>query len=136
MEGMMQSLEIVSKKKLEFINITRQVQTALTELTFNEGVLFVFIPHTTAGVTINESADPSVETDIVKDLSRLVPVLQDYYEHFEGNSASHTMASMVGSSVTIFVENGQLVLGRWQGIFFCEFDGPRNRKVYLQGIHA
>lgn len=127
----MQQIEIVTNQKLELINITRHVQNALMKSTIDDGVLCVFVPHTTAGITINESADPSVETDIVKDLSRLVPRLQDYYEHFEGNSASHTMASIVGSSVTIFVENGQLILGRWQGIFFCEFDGPRKRKVYI-----
>jgi secondary thiamine-phosphate synthase enzyme len=134
MEGMVQSFDIVSNQKLEFINITQLVQNALLESTLFDGLAVVYVPHTTAGITINESADPSVEMDILKDLQRLIPVSQDYYKHFEGNSASHTMASLIGSSVSIIVETKKLILGRWQGIFFCEFDGPRSRYVYLQCI--
>jgi secondary thiamine-phosphate synthase enzyme len=134
MEGMVQSFDIVSNQKLEFINITQLVQNALLESTLLDGLAVVYVPHTTAGITINESADPSVEMDILKDLQRLIPVSQDYYKHFEGNSASHTMASLIGSSVSIIVETKKLILGRWQGIFFCEFDGPRSRSVYLQCI--
>lgn len=129
----MQTIEIRSSHNQEFINITRQVQDALSLSNMADGVLVIYVPHTTAGITINESADPSVETDIVKDLNRLVPTSQEYYEHFEGNSSAHTMASLVGSSINVLVENGRLVLGRWQGVFFCEFDGPRTRKVYLSG---
>ena len=130
----MQSLKIVSNQKFEFINITQHVQNALRESNILNGLVVVYVPHTTAGITINESADPSVEKDIIKDLQRLIPVSQDYYKHYEGNSASHTMASLIGSSVSIFVEANKLQLGRWQGIFFCEFDGPRSRSVYLKCI--
>jgi secondary thiamine-phosphate synthase enzyme len=135
-EATMQRLKITSNQKYEFINITQQVQSALQESNMKDGVLFVYIPHTTAGVTINESADPTVVQDISKDLQRLVPVKQDYYQHFEGNSAAHMMASIVGSSVMVIVEDNQLVLGRWQGIFFCEFDGPRSRSAYVQSMQA
>lgn len=127
----MHTIEIRSNHKLEMINITSQVQQFLSSSTLEQGLLIVYVPHTTAGVTINESADPSVETDIIKDLRRMVPVSQEYYDHFEGNSAAHTLASLVGSSISVLVEDGRLVLGRWQGIFFCEFDGPRPRQVYL-----
>jgi secondary thiamine-phosphate synthase enzyme len=127
----MHTIEIRSNHKLEMINITSQVQEFLSSSTLEQGLLIVYVPHTTAGVTINESADPSVETDIIKDLRRMVPVSQEYYDHFEGNSAAHTLASLVGSSISVLVEDGRLVLGRWQGIFFCEFDGPRPRQVYL-----
>jgi secondary thiamine-phosphate synthase enzyme len=134
MEDTMQSLKIVSNQKFEFINITQHVQNALNESTMLDGFVIVYVPHTTAGITINESADPSVEKDIIKDLQRLIPESQDYYRHYEGNSSSHTMASLIGSSVSIIVEGKKLILGRWQGIFFCEFDGPRSRSVYLNCI--
>ena len=130
----MQTIEVRTNEKLEFINITSQVKKALSSGALERGLLIVFVPHTSAGITINENADPTVETDIVKDLTRLLPGAQKYYEHFEGNSASHTMASMVGSSITIIVEDGQLALGRWQGIFFCEFDGPRSRQVHVSWV--
>ena len=127
----MQAIEIRTNQKFEFINITRQVEQELSTLTMEDGLLHCYVPHTTAGVTINESADPSVVSDILKDLRRLVPDSQSYYQHYEGNSAAHTLTSLVGSSVTVLVEGGRLRLGRWQGIFFCEFDGPRSRQVFL-----
>jgi secondary thiamine-phosphate synthase enzyme len=127
----MQTLEVRSSEKLQMINITRQVEQVIRESSIESGVCVLYVPHTTAGITINESADPSVEKDILKDLRRMVPVSQQYYEHFEGNSAAHTLSSLVGSSVTILVEAGRLALGRWQGIFYCEFDGPRTRQLYV-----
>jgi secondary thiamine-phosphate synthase enzyme len=96
-----------------------------------EGVCFVFVPHTTAAVTINENADPSVIQDIVMELNKIVP-FEDRYRHLEGNSQAHIKSSLVGCSQVVFVESGKLVLGTWQGIFFCEFDGPRTRKVFVR----
>ena len=114
-----------------FVDITRQVQSVVSDRGVKQGIAIVYIPHTTAGITINESADPSVAHDILADLDRLVPQKQSYYRHYEGNSPSHVKASLMGSSVTIFVEDEQLVLGTWQGVFLCEFDGPRNRRVQV-----
>jgi secondary thiamine-phosphate synthase enzyme len=132
----MQTLEVRSSEKLQMINITRQVEQVMLELSIESGVCVLYVPHTTAGITINECADPSVEKDILKDLRRMVPISQQYYEHFEGNSAAHALSSLVGSSVTILVEGGRLALGRWQGIFFCEFDGPRARQLYITSYHS
>lgn len=127
----MHRFEIKSSNQHQLINITQQVQEALRRLEIEQGTALVYVPHTTAGITINESADPSVEKDIIKDLKRLAPHSQNYYEHFEGNSAAHTMTSLVGTSVTVLVREGKLLMGRWQGIFLCEFDGPRTRNVIV-----
>lgn len=117
----------------EFIDITEKVQAAVTESGINEGICYVFIPHTTAAVTINEGADPAVKHDILTELDKNVP-LSDNYTHMEGNAAAHIKTTMVGPSETILVSNGRLVLGTWQSIYFCEFDGPRMRKVLLRVI--
>lgn len=130
----METIEISSTQKLELINITRQVEQALRTSTLDHGIVVVSVPHTTAGITINENADPSVVSDFLQDLGRIVPEAQAYYQHYEGNSAAHTLTSLVGSSVTIPLEGGQLQLGRWQGIFLCEFDGPRLRRIFLNWI--
>ena len=114
----------------EFINITSEVRSFLESEKIDHGLCHVYIPHTTAGVTINEAADPDVEKDILKELNKIVP-FRDNYAHLEGNSAAHIKTTIVGSSVTIPIAEGRLNLGTWQGIFFCEFDGPRNRSVYL-----
>jgi len=98
-----------------------------------DGFCIVFVPHTTAAVTINENADPSVAHDIVMELNKIIP-FKDQYHHSEGNSSAHIKASLVGCSETVFVESGKLVLGTWQGIFLCEFDGPRNRKVHVRVV--
>ncbi len=127
---MKQTIALNSKSRTEFIDITDQVREAIRRSEIKEGVCLVFVPHTTAGVTVNEGADPSVQRDILTSLNKLVPFEGDY-RHAEGNSAAHIKASMVGSSALFMVENGQPVLGTWQAIFFCEFDGPRNRKVYV-----
>jgi secondary thiamine-phosphate synthase enzyme len=113
---------------MEFVDITGQVQDAVAASSVTDGVCFVYNPHTTAGLTINEGADPAVQSDLIGVLNRIVP--KDYpYRHMEGNSPSHMMATLTGSSVTVFIESGRLVLGTWQRIFFCEFDGPRSRRV-------
>ena len=119
---------VSTSKTMQFSDITSQVQKAVTASGIQEGVCYVYNPHTTAGLTINEGADPAVQTDILAALQKIVPMSHPY-QHLEGNSPAHVMASLVGSSVTVFIENGRLQLGTWQKIFFCEFDGPRSRKV-------
>ena len=122
---------MTSKKRNEMIDITAQVQRIIEEEHVSEGTVIVYVPHTTAGVTINEGADPSVQHDIIATLERLVPEQGDY-DHAERNSDAHIKASLLGSSVTIFVRNGKLVLGTWQHVFFYEGDGPRYRSVLVQ----
>jgi len=132
---MVQTFQVRSSAKTEFIDITRSVQEAVKKTGVEEGICYIFIPHTTAAVTINENADPSVSQDILMELNKVIP-FQDRYHHLEGNSPAHIKASLIGPSETVFVESGKLVLGTWQGIFFCEFDGPRNRNVYVKVVRA
>lgn len=115
----------------EFINITNLVKEALASSHVQKGVAVIYVPHTTAGVTINESADHSVVEDILEALRRVVPANLPY-RHLEGNAPAHVKASLVGSSVSVLIEKGNLLLGTWQGIFFCEFDGPRTRRVWVE----
>lgn len=124
-------ISIKSKYRTEFINITNEVQNVVNSSGVKDGVCYIFVPHTTAGVTINEAADPDVVDDIQQSLNKLVPH-SGHYQHTEGNADSHIKASIIGSSEVIFIENGRLKLGTWQGVFFCEFDGPRNRKVWVK----
>jgi secondary thiamine-phosphate synthase enzyme len=126
----MKVLSISTHGRTDFINITAAVQTAVRELGLRDGALTVFVPHTTAGITLNENADPDVVTDMVAALERLVPWRGDY-RHGEGNSAAHLKASLLGSSVRVLVRDGQLQLGTWQGLYFCEFDGPRRREIWV-----
>ena len=121
---------INTSNRNEFIDITEQVRQAVTERNIQNGICCVFVPHTTAGVTINEGADPDVQRDILGVLNEIVPS-RFPYRHSEGNSPAHIKAGLMGSSVQVIIEGGQLLLGTWQSIFFCEFDGPRTRKVYL-----
>jgi secondary thiamine-phosphate synthase enzyme len=130
---MMKELSIRTSSHAELIDITGKVQSFIKDAKLVDGVVTVYVPHTTAGVTINENADPSVKADILMELDKNIP-LNDNYSHLEGNSAAHIKASLMGPSVTVIVEAGRLVLGTWQGIFFCEFDGPRNRKCLLKTI--
>lgn len=127
----MEKIDIRTSKQSELIDITDQLQQAALKSKIKEGFCMAFVPHTTAGITINEDADPSVKKDILCELDKIVP-LQDNYSHSEGNSAAHIKASLLGSSVTIFVRNSKLVLGRWQGVYFAEFDGPRTREVLVR----
>jgi secondary thiamine-phosphate synthase enzyme len=131
---MQKSLTIQTPPNSGFVEITHQVMTLIKEETFESGVVIVFVPHTTAGITINENADPNVVRDFMADLERLLPSHQDYYRHYEGNSAAHIKASMMGSSVTVLVEGGRLQLGTWQGIYLCEFDGPRSRRIQIKFV--
>ena len=128
-----QTFQIKTSTQTELIDVTRSVQEAVKKTGTEDGFCIVFIPHTTAAVTINENADPSVVHDIVMALNKIV-LFQDQYHHLEGNSPAHIKASLVGCSETVFVDSGKLVLGTWQGIFFCEFDGPRNRKVHVKVV--
>ena len=116
--------------RTQIVDITGEVRQAVRELGMAEGVCTVFVPHTTAGITINENADPSVVRDIINTLEKLVPYGADY-SHSEGNADSHVKASLMGSSVQVIVNEGHLQLGTWQGIYFCEFDGPRSRRVWV-----
>jgi secondary thiamine-phosphate synthase enzyme len=125
---MMKTLTVKTGKRTQFLDITSQVQSVVAGV--DKGICLVYVPHTTAAVTINESADPSVKKDILKVINSIVPWDADY-EHMEGNSAAHVKSTLVGASEQIGIENGRLVLGTWQGIFFCEFDGPRTRKVQI-----
>jgi secondary thiamine-phosphate synthase enzyme len=130
---MIQTFPVKTSTQIEFIDITRSVQEAVKKGGVENGICIVFIPHTTAAITINENADPSVVQDIVMELNKIVP-FKDPYRHMEGNSPAHIKASLIGCSQTVFIDSGKLVLGTWQGIFFCEFDGPRNRKVHVKVI--
>ncbi|MFH1622740.1 MAG: secondary thiamine-phosphate synthase enzyme YjbQ [Candidatus Omnitrophota bacterium] len=127
----METIDIRTSKRDELIDITDQVQRIVSKSKIKEGLCFVFVPHTTAGITINENADPSVRKDILYELNKIVP-RDDNYAHSEGNSAAHIKASILGFSVTIFFANGQLQLGTWQGIYFAEFDGPRTRQFCIK----
>jgi secondary thiamine-phosphate synthase enzyme len=131
-ETAMETLSIRTKKRTEFVDITSDVQAAVGRLGITEGVITVFVPHTTGGVTINENADPDVTADMELVLDRVVP-WSGGYAHGEGNTAAHVKASMMGNATQVIVQNGRLALGTWQAIYFCEFDGPRSRQVWVQG---
>lgn len=127
----MTTLSIRTPSKTAMVNITSRVQEVVTNSGVRSGICTVFVPHTTAGITINENADPDVVSDMLKEINKIVP-FDDNYEHIEGNSAAHIKASLFGFSLQVIVEEGKLVLGTWQGIYFCEFDGPRNRNIYIK----
>ena len=129
----MKTINISTTKRVDLVNITSQVQKVVSESSIDEGIVTIFVPHTTCGITINEGADPDVMRDIKYQLEKLIPHQQGY-KHMEGNSDSHIKTCIVGSSENIIIENGQLVLGTWQSIFLCDFDGPRNRTVHIKII--
>lgn len=129
----MDTLEVRSRTREELIDLTGEVGRLVAAAGVKDGLCFVFVPHTTAAVTINENADPDVKADILMALRKVVPDGLPY-EHAEGNSPAHVKSSLVGSSLTVIVEGGHLQLGIWQGICFCEFDGPRTRKVWVQVV--
>lgn len=131
----MKELLVKTNSKIEMIDITRQVQDIVQQSKVTHGICIVFVPHTTAAITINENADPAVLKDIITELNKIIP-LQDNYRHMEGNSAAHIKATLTGSSQTVIIENGELQLGTWQSLFFCEYDGPRNRKAWVKIISS
>ncbi len=128
---MIQRFKVKTSAKTDLVDITASVRDAVRKAAIREGICFIYVPHTTAAVTINENADPSVPEDILMMINKLVP-FQDRYHHLEGNSSAHIKSTLVGCSQVVFVESGKLVLGRWQGIFFCEFDGPRDREIMIK----
>lgn len=129
----MKTLQVKSHKQVEMIDITAEVCNAIRACNIKDGLAVVFTPHTTAAMTINENADPDVCRDMIMGVNKLVP-LQDDYRHLEGNSAAHIKSSLFGASETLIIQNGKIVLGTWQSIYFCEFDGPRQRQVQIQVI--
>jgi secondary thiamine-phosphate synthase enzyme len=130
---MVRYINVKTTQRVEFVNITGLVENELKEAGIESGGCHVYVPHTTAGVTINEGADPTVQRDIINTLSRLIPYEMNYL-HREGNSDAHAKSSLVGVSTYVPVEEGRLLLGTWQSIYFCEFDGPRHRRVTLKFI--
>lgn len=129
---MSQVFTIQTHQRDEMYEITSTLQAYLEEQRVNEGVMYIYCPHTTAGITINENADPDVVQDMLMRLDEVYPWEHPKYRHAEGNSASHLKASTVGSSQVVFIQNGKLLLGTWQGVYFCEFDGPRKRKYHVK----
>lgn len=130
---MLIKLNVKTSQHTQMLDITAQVKEAVKESGVKDGICMVFIPHTTAAVTINENADPDVVRDFTMEINKIVP-WEDNYRHMEGNSAAHLKSSMIGFSEQIIIDNGKLVLGTWQGIYFCEFDGPRYRTAYVKII--
>jgi secondary thiamine-phosphate synthase enzyme len=130
---MVKYINVKSKSRIEFIDITDMVQDVVKESGVVKGVCFLFVPHTTAGIMINEGADPSVQRDIMNSLNRLIPHEMSYF-HREGNADAHIKSTLVGTSLHIIVEDGKLLLGTWQSVFFCEFDGPRHRRVAVKFV--
>jgi len=128
---MLYKFNVRTNQQYQMIDITREVQKIVDESEVDDGICMVYIPHTTAAVTINENADPDVVRDMLYEMDKIVPY-SDNYKHFEGNSAAHIKASMFGFSENVIIDGGELLLGRWQGIYFCEFDGARNRTVYVK----
>jgi len=126
---------VKTKAKTELIDVTSEIEALVRSSGINEGLCMLYVPHTTAAVTINESADPSVKSDILMILNKVIP-WEAGYRHLEGNSPAHIKSTLVGPSELIAIENGRLVLGTWQGIFFCEFDGPRNRKLHVRFLKS
>ncbi|MCD6442479.1 MAG: YjbQ family protein [Thermotogae bacterium] len=126
-------ITVRTRSREDMVDITPKLEEIVRKNNFKNGILYIYVPHTTAGITVNENADPSVKVDIMSKLSELVPRSGSYH-HLEGNADAHIKASIVGSSLTIFVEEGRLVLGTWQGVFFCEFDGPRTRRCLVKFV--
>ncbi|TET47170.1 YjbQ family protein [candidate division TA06 bacterium] len=128
---MLKEISVSTKSRTSLVDITADVRKVVQESKVKSGACFIYVPHTTGAVTINENADPSVKTDILKELNKVIP-FDDNYSHLEGNAAAHIKSSVIGVSETVFIEGNQLRLGTWQGICFCEFDGPRRREVLVK----
>lgn len=124
-------IEISTKSRQQLMEITSMIEECVRKRGIRNGVCFIYVPHTTAGITVNENADPSVARDIINTLNRLIPVDGDY-THLEGNAHAHVKASIIGHNAILLIENGELVLGTWQGVFFCELDGPRRRRIMVK----
>ena len=127
---MIHEISLETKNQTELIDISDKINSLIAKSKIENGTCLIFVPHTTAGVTINENADPNVKTDIIKELNKVIPYNDDY-KHAEGNSAAHIKSVLCGVDLNIIIKNSQLALGTWQGVYFCEFDGPRSRKVII-----
>jgi secondary thiamine-phosphate synthase enzyme len=127
----MEKISLRTNSRADLIDITEKVQAVVSKAQVKDGICFIFCPHTTAGLTINENADPSVRKDIIRALNKLIPEGAGY-AHAEGNADSHIKSSLLGSSLTLFIEQGELAFGTWQGVYFCESDGPRSREVWVK----
>jgi secondary thiamine-phosphate synthase enzyme len=127
----MDTITVKTSSRAQFVDITSDIRRIAEKSGITDGIVLVYVPHTTAGITINEAADPDVVSDLNNKLSQLIPC-EEMYRHVEGNSDAHIKASLMGSSVQIIISDSKLVLGVWQGVFFCEFDGPRTRKVHVK----
>ncbi len=124
-------LTVKTHSRTELIDVTSEIQNVIRSNQIQSGICQIFVPHTTAGITINENADPTVARDILMELNKIIP-FNDSYHHIEGNSAAHIKSSIIGPSLSVIIEDGRLQLGTWQGIYFCEFDGPRHRQLWLK----
>jgi len=129
----MLEIQVASHRQVEMIDISAKVEQAVRQTGITDGLVTLFVPHTTAAVTINENADPDVVRDMTMEINKIIP-FNDDYRHMEGNSAAHIKSTLVGASETLILENGRLCLGTWQGIYFCEFDGPRQRRLLIKVI--
>lgn len=132
---MIKEIGINSRARVEMINLTSKIEEMVAEAGFEQGTVIIYTPHTTAALTINESADPDVQKDLINKVNKVIP-FDDQYRHFEGNSAAHIKSSLIGASEHVIINQGKLLLGRWQAIYFCEFDGPRKRKVYVKMLQG
>ena len=131
-----EEIEVQTRRRNEMVEITSAVEKLCKRAELNDGIVYVFVPHTTAGVTIQENADPDVKHDLLAKLEALIPHREDYYRHAEGNSDSHLKTAFVGNSATIFALNQKPTLGTWQGVYLCEFDGPRTRTVIFKAVQT
>ena len=133
--GHVERFMLQTRSRVEMINIDQQIQQVINNSGIKEGIVTIFVPHTTAAVTINENADPDVIRDMHIELTKIIP-FKDNYQHIEGNSAAHIKTTLTGASETVLIEKGKMVLGTWQSVFFCEYDGPRTRKVLVKIIEG
>ena len=129
---MLEKFDVQTQRKTEFVPITEKIQQIVKSNQIQSGICHIYVPHTTAGITINENADPMVSQDILLIVDEIIPFVDHRYQHMEDNSAAHVKACLFGSSESVIIDKGELVFGTWQGIFLCEFDGPRNRKIYTK----
>lgn len=132
---MLTDFEVKTNKEVELTDITYHLKEIIKKTGVDDGIMVIYSPHTTAGITINEGADSDVVRDLIMEINKVIP-FKDNYRHFEGNSAAHIKNSLVGTSETVIIKDGQINLGRWQSVYFCEFDGPRQRKVFVKVIEG
>lgn len=130
---MIEKINVSTHNRTELCDITKQVQHVVEKVSINQGLLYIYCPHTTAALTVNENCDPAVQSDITTTMNKLIPANEEY-AHAEGNADAHVKSSIIGSSKTLFIENGSICFGTWQGIYLCEFDGPRTREVWVKII--